>query len=157
MDGANTKKPTITTLTREEVEEWERRTNDPLDILEIDDQRKILSALRVLLADRDRLERARDEAEREIAKLVAFFRSPEGYGRFGWEGDVEGLSPAETAIKAMRGYAAALARIAELEAETVYLRKQWENAEAALAECKGQNEWLDRQLTLALAPEETKP
>lgn len=40
------------------------------------------------------------EAEIELAKLVEFFRG-EGYGRFGWNGDVQGWSPAETAIRAM--------------------------------------------------------
>lgn len=40
-----------------------------------------------------------DNAEEE--KLVAFFRSAEGY-RLGRDGDHDGLTPAETAIRAIR-------------------------------------------------------
>jgi hypothetical protein len=42
----------------------------------------------------------KSEAEVELEKLVEFFRG-EGYGRFGWNGDIQGWSPAETAIHAM--------------------------------------------------------
>lgn len=45
------------------------------------------------------LEHVVNNAEEE--KLVAFFRSPEG-DKLGREGDYDNLSPAETAIRAMR-------------------------------------------------------
>jgi Lar family restriction alleviation protein len=38
----------------------------------------------------------------EEAKLVAFFNEPAAYSRWGWEGDKLSLSPAETAIRALR-------------------------------------------------------
>ena len=41
------------------------------------------------------------ELEAELDKLVAFYRG-EGYADFGQQGDNDGLSPADTAIRAMR-------------------------------------------------------
>ena len=59
----------------------------------------------------------------EEQKLVAFFRSEEG-DELGRAGDYDGLSPAETAIRAMKERAAALA-IAEAAEERVgFLERQ---------------------------------
>lgn len=41
------------------------------------------------------------ECREEMEKLLYFFNT-EGYGAFGYNGDVRGWTPAETAINAMR-------------------------------------------------------
>lgn len=52
-------------------------------------------ATRISLTDR--------ECKAEVRKLIDFFRG-EGYSKFGWEGDQQGWTPAETAIHAMRAF-----------------------------------------------------
>ena len=56
----------------------------------------------------------------EEAKLIAFFQG-EGYGDFGFDGDVRGWSPAETAIHAMSPYAAPLRSIHRDQINTVFV------------------------------------
>ena len=54
---------------------------------------------RATLGDRNFTEA---EAYAEMSKLVTYFRTPEGNFSFGSDGDSDGLSPAETAIRAMK-------------------------------------------------------
>jgi hypothetical protein len=65
---------------------------------------------RIKLRPLDELDASRGEAQApkpttadtEEAKLVSFFNEPAAYSRWGWEGDKLLLSPAETAIRALR-------------------------------------------------------
>lgn len=79
---------------RDALREYKADTDDLRRILGVSPSAKLVIELDTL---RDRLKRA----EAEAAALVEFFRG-EGYQAFGWDGDVAGLSPADTAIKAMR-------------------------------------------------------
>lgn len=66
---------------------------------------------------------AKREAVKQLLELIEYFNR-DGYSRYGYRGDQDGLTPVKTAIRAMREYHDLLQTKAGSDAQTAMLHQQ---------------------------------